>query len=131
AQRPSCAEPSAVRCPRFSVCRGAGSCARPSAPAPAAPLSAKQLRIRPTARYTLQTTMPAKQTAVPTRPALAAQDLHKRFRIPEERRHTLKERVLHPLRRTRHEELHALKSISFAVAPGEFFGIVGRNGSGK
>ncbi len=32
---------------------------------------------------------------------------------------------------SRHEELHALKDISFAVAPGEFFGIVGRNGSGK
>ncbi len=45
--------------------------------------------------------------------------------------HTLKERALHPLRRTRNEELHALKDISFAVAPGEFFGIVGRNGSGK
>jgi ABC-type polysaccharide/polyol phosphate transport system ATPase subunit len=64
-------------------------------------------------------------------PALAAQRVDKTFRIPEERSHTLKERALHPLRRTRHEELHALKDISFSVAPGEFFGIVGRNGSGK
>jgi len=64
-------------------------------------------------------------------PALATEGVHKRFKIPEERSHTLKERALHPLRRTRHEELHALKDISFAVAPGEFFGIVGRNGSGK
>jgi ABC-type polysaccharide/polyol phosphate transport system ATPase subunit len=62
---------------------------------------------------------------------LAAQGVHKRFRIPEERSHTLKERALHPLRRSRHEDLHALKDISFAVEPGEFFGIVGRNGSGK
>ncbi len=57
--------------------------------------------------------------------------MHKRFKIPEERSHTLKERALHPLRRSRHEQLHALKDINFSVAPGEFFGIVGRNGSGK
>ena len=64
-------------------------------------------------------------------PALAALGVDKRFKIPEERRHTLKERALHPFRRTRNDELHALKDISFEVAPGEFFGIVGRNGSGK
>ncbi len=70
-------------------------------------------------------------TAASGRPALAAQGVHKWFKIPEERSHTLKERALHPLRRSRHEQLHALKDISFAVEPGEFFGIVGRNGSGK
>jgi ABC-type polysaccharide/polyol phosphate transport system ATPase subunit len=70
-------------------------------------------------------------SALQSRPALAAQDVEKYFKIPEERSHTLKERALHPLRRSRHELLHALKDISFAVAPGEFFGIVGRNGSGK
>jgi ABC-type polysaccharide/polyol phosphate transport system ATPase subunit len=62
---------------------------------------------------------------------VAAQSISKSFKIPEERSHTLKERALHPLRRSRHEQLNALKDISFAVAPGEFFGIVGRNGSGK
>jgi ABC-type polysaccharide/polyol phosphate transport system ATPase subunit len=64
-------------------------------------------------------------------PALAARGVDKTFRIPEERSHTLKERALHPFRRSGHEQLHALKEISFAVEPGEFFGIVGRNGSGK
>ena len=63
--------------------------------------------------------------------ALAVDDVRKSFRVPEERSHTLKERALHPLRRSRHEQLHALKDISFAVRQGEFFGIVGRNGSGK
>ena len=71
------------------------------------------------------------QTAFEGLPALAAEGVHKRFKIPEERTHTLKERMLHPLRRTRHEEFQALKDITFAVRPGEFFGIVGRNGSGK
>jgi ABC-type polysaccharide/polyol phosphate transport system ATPase subunit len=64
-------------------------------------------------------------------PALAAEGVYKRFKIPEERSHTLKERALHPFRRTRHEELRALNDITFSVEPGEFFGIVGRNGSGK
>lgn len=75
--------------------------------------------------------MSNEHTAHPERPALAARGVHKRFKIPEERSHTLKERALHPLRRSGHEELYALKDISFAVEPGEFFGIVGRNGSGK
>ena len=64
-------------------------------------------------------------------PALVARDVTKTFRVPEERRHTLKERVLHPRRRTRYQSFDALKEISFDVADGEFFGIAGRNGSGK
>ena len=63
--------------------------------------------------------------------ALTVRDVSKVFKIPEERSHTLKERALHPLRRTRHERLQALSDISFQVGKGEFFGIVGRNGSGK
>ncbi len=64
-------------------------------------------------------------------PLIAADSVSKTFRVPEERTHTLKERALHPLRRTRNETFHALNDISFDVRQGEFFGIAGRNGSGK
>ena len=63
--------------------------------------------------------------------AVLVDDVTKSFQIPRERRHTLKERVLHPLASSGHDQLDALKGVSFAVERGEFFGIVGRNGSGK
>src|SRR3954453_8462239 len=64
-------------------------------------------------------------------PAIQVETLSKSFHLPRERVHTLKERVLHPLRRTHYDSFDALRSVSFDVAPGEFFGVVGRNGSGK
>jgi ABC-type polysaccharide/polyol phosphate transport system ATPase subunit len=64
-------------------------------------------------------------------PAVLVDGASKRFRIPQERVHTLKERALHPLRRARYDDMGVLNDVSFAVQPGEFFGIVGRNGSGK
>src|SRR5580700_7481009 len=64
-------------------------------------------------------------------PPIVVDSVSKTFRVPEERTHTLKERALHPLRKTRHESFPALKDVSFDVRQGEFFGIAGRNGSGK
>ena len=63
--------------------------------------------------------------------AVVVQDLAKRFVVPRERSHTLKERVLHPVGRRHADLLDALSGVSFNVPVGEFCGIVGRNGSGK
>ena len=63
--------------------------------------------------------------------AVAVDGVHKAFDLPQEQIHTLKERLLHPLRRPGSRRLEALRDVSFTVERGEFFGIVGRNGSGK
>jgi ABC-type polysaccharide/polyol phosphate transport system ATPase subunit len=60
-----------------------------------------------------------------------AEGVGKTFHVPEDRRHTLKERALHPRTPAKLRHFHALREVSFSVAPGEFFGIAGRNGSGK
>jgi ABC-type polysaccharide/polyol phosphate transport system ATPase subunit len=63
--------------------------------------------------------------------AVSVSGLHKTFRIAEHQVSTLKERALHPIRRTQYHDLEILRGIDFDIRRGEFFGIVGRNGSGK
>jgi ABC-type polysaccharide/polyol phosphate transport system ATPase subunit len=63
--------------------------------------------------------------------AIEVEGLEKTFRIPKHQVQTLKERALHPFRRTEYDELNVLKGVGFTIPQGEFFGIVGRNGSGK
>src|SRR4051794_2878928 len=63
--------------------------------------------------------------------AIEVEGLEKTFRIPKHQVQTLKERALHPFRRTEYDELRVLRGVGFTIPQGEFFGIVGRNGSGK
>jgi ABC-type polysaccharide/polyol phosphate transport system ATPase subunit len=63
--------------------------------------------------------------------AIEVAGLHKTFRLPREQSNTIKERFLHPLRRTLYEENQALRDVTFTIRQGEFFGIIGPNGSGK
>jgi ABC-type polysaccharide/polyol phosphate transport system ATPase subunit len=64
-------------------------------------------------------------------PAIAVRGVSKRFRVPDERMTTLKERVLHPRSWRSGRELTALREVGFEVSQGEFFSVIGRNGSGK
>ncbi len=58
-------------------------------------------------------------------------NLSKTFRIPREKRNTLKENFVQLFRRNQTYQLQVLKDINFEIHRGEFFGIIGPNGSGK
>src|SRR3954469_12406685 len=64
-------------------------------------------------------------------PAIVVEGVSKHFKRPHEQMHTLKERALHPFRRSGFDRFTAVDDVGFHVDQGEFFGIVGRNGSGK
>jgi ABC-type polysaccharide/polyol phosphate transport system ATPase subunit len=73
----------------------------------------------------------AEETAATRSPVVSAAHVSKAFKLPHIRSHTLKERMLHPLRSRSFDVLQAVDDVSVEISPGEFFGIVGRNGSGK
>jgi ABC-type polysaccharide/polyol phosphate transport system ATPase subunit len=64
-------------------------------------------------------------------PLIELQNVSKVFKIPVERRDTLKENFINLHRRNKSKELFALKNIDFKINRGDFIGIIGKNGSGK
>ncbi len=63
--------------------------------------------------------------------AIKVENVSKAFRIPHEKISTLRGAFVSAFSRDRgYEEFNALENVSFEVKKGEFFGIIGRNGSG-
>jgi len=53
------------------------------------------------------------------------------FRLPHDRRATLRQRFVSIVSKNTYEELYALRNINLQVNEGEFLGIIGKNGAGK
>lgn len=63
--------------------------------------------------------------------AIKVEHVSKSFRIPQQRRNTIRERILSFSTKMTFETFNALEDVSFEIKKGEFFSIIGRNGSGK
>lgn len=63
--------------------------------------------------------------------AIKVEHVSKSFRIPQQRRNTIRERILSFHKKMTYETFNALEDVSFEIKKGEFFSIIGRNGSGK
>jgi lipopolysaccharide transport system ATP-binding protein len=62
--------------------------------------------------------------------ALTVNEVVKTFKVHQERANSLKQFIAAG-GRNRYEEFYALRNVSFDVAEGEAFGVIGHNGSGK
>ena len=59
------------------------------------------------------------------------EQVNKVFRLPHERKITLRQRFVSIFQKNTYERFYALRDINFIVKQGEFLGVIGKNGSGK
>jgi ABC-type polysaccharide/polyol phosphate transport system ATPase subunit len=64
-------------------------------------------------------------------PIIRLDDVSMSFSVPHERLDSLRNTLLTLWKKRTYETFYALKDVSFTVEPGEFLGIVGKNGAGK
>ena len=57
--------------------------------------------------------------------------VNKVFRLPHDKKTTLRQRFISLLQKKTYEELYALRNINLKADEGEFLGIIGKNGAGK
>lgn len=70
--------------------------------------------------------------SITAEPAVELAAVSVRYRVPREVISSLKEYAIRKMQgRIEHDELVALKDVSFAVQPGERVGVIGSNGAGK
>ncbi len=62
---------------------------------------------------------------------IALERVNKIFRLPHDRKTTLRQRFVSILHTGSYEKLYALRDLSLRVDRGEFLGVIGKNGSGK
>lgn len=72
-----------------------------------------------------------RQESSATSPVIDVRDVGIRFRRNRRSRRNFKDLFAGSNRRIRSSEFWALRNVTFAVAPGEAIGVVGRNGQGK
>jgi lipopolysaccharide transport system ATP-binding protein len=62
---------------------------------------------------------------------IALEHVNKVFRLPHDRRTTLRQRFVGLFKKNTYEELYAIRDINLKISEGEFLGIIGKNGAGK
>lgn len=62
---------------------------------------------------------------------IALDQVNKIFRLPHDRKTTLRQRFVSIFQKHTYEKLYALRDINLKVNNGEFLGIIGKNGAGK